>query len=76
MSDAVVAPVSLCTLEPTCPRVHSLRITSVDMFLRDGPEIDVSTEVIRGDPLVSAEEGVNAFAAAWVDPNKVDVQHV
>ena len=44
---------------------------SCDGGLRDGPEIDVLTSIVRADPLASAEQGAIALAAAHADPDVV-----
>ena len=51
--------------------VHSVHIVSCDDSLRDGPKIQVPLYIVRGELLVSAEQGVHAFAADHINPDKV-----
>ena len=50
-----------------------MTITSCDDGLRDGPQMEVHLHVVRAEPLVSAEQGLYAFAATHADAKQVSL---
>ena len=50
-----------------------MTITSCTDGLRDGPPLGLHLHVVRAEPIVSAEQGLNAYAATHADAQEVSL---